>query len=116
MAEGPAWTRRRILETAFIAGVGAGILWCGWGLWHDRQLPERLKRVHLGMHREAVEAVLGSPRWKGACAGYVRYLPRANCSSELGYASAFAPVRPDYYVIQLDSRGRMIEAEPVRTR
>jgi hypothetical protein len=116
MTERPAWTRRRVLETAFVAAVGAGVLWCGWGLWHDRQLPERLRQVHLGMDRKSVEAVLGSPRWEGACARRVRYLPRANCSSEFGYASAFAPLRRQHYVIQLDSRGLVIEAEPVRTR
>ncbi len=116
MTEERAWTVRRWLETGFVAAVGAGILWCGWGLWHDRQLPERLKRVHLGMDRKSAEAVLGAPDWEGACGGHVDYLPRANCVRELGYSSAFAPLRADHYVVQLDGRGRVIEAEPVRTR
>jgi hypothetical protein len=105
-----------MLETAFVAAVGAGVVWCGWGLWHDRQLPERLKRVHLGMDRNGVEAALGAPDWEGACASHVPYLPRAGCVRELGYSSAFAPLRAHYHVVQLDREGRVIEAQPVRTR
>jgi hypothetical protein len=114
MAEGRR--PRRILETAFVAAVGAGIVYSGWGWWHDRELPERLTRVRLGMDRKSVEAVLGSPDWSGTCTGHVGYLPRADCASELGYSSAFAPLRPVYYMIQLDRGGKVIEAEPVRTR
>jgi hypothetical protein len=116
MAEPRAWTARKIAETAFVAAVGAFILWCGWGLWRDRELAERFTRVQLGMDRKGVEAVLGGPRWEGPCTGYLGYLPRADCVRELGYSSAFAPLRPDYYMVQLDRRGRVIEAEPVRTR
>jgi hypothetical protein len=116
MAEGVAWTPRRWLETAFVAAVGAGMLWAAWGFWHDRQLPGRITRVQLGMDRNSVEAVLGAPRWEGACAGRLRYLARADCSSELGYSSAFAPLRADYYIVQLDRNSKVIEAEPVRAR
>ncbi|MEA3008328.1 MAG: hypothetical protein QOJ91_20 [Sphingomonadales bacterium] len=65
------------------------------------------------MDREAAQGVLGRPDWKGGCAGHVPYLPRADCSSELGYSSAFAPIRPVYYVLQLDRNGKVIEAEPI---
>lgn len=116
MAERRFWRRRRLLEGAFVALVGAGSLWTVWGLWHDRRLPERFAQVELGMDRSAVEAILGSPSWEGGCAGYVDYLPRAGCSSELGFSSAFAPLRPVHYVVQLDRSGKVIEAEPVRTR
>jgi hypothetical protein len=116
MAEPRAWRPRRLLEGAFVAAVGALTIWAAWGFWHDRQLPDRFTRVQLGMDRTSAEAVLGAPDWEGGCAGYVRYLPRADCSSELGYASAFAPLRPLYYLVQLDRSGKVIEAEPVRTR
>jgi hypothetical protein len=116
MAEARAWTLRRWLETAFVAAVGAGLVWAGWGFWHDRTLPGRFTQVQLGMDRKAAEAVLGAPDWEGACAGRVDYLPRADCSTELGYASAFAPLRPVYHVVQLDRGGKVIEAEPVVTR
>ena len=116
MAERSAWRPRRWLESAFVAAVGAGIVWAGWGYWHDRQLPRHLTQVQLGMDRGAAVALLGTPDWEGGCAGHVDYLPRADCFSELGYSSAFAPLRPLHYLVQLDRSGKVIEAEPIRTR
>jgi hypothetical protein len=113
--EGPVG-RRRWLERGFVALVGAGLAWAAWGFWHDRQLPGRFVQVRLGMDRSGVETLLGAPRWEGPCSAWVGYLPRADCARELGYSSAFAPLRPDYYMIQLDRGGRVIEAEPVRSR
>jgi hypothetical protein len=110
------YARRRWLETAFVAVVGAGMACVAWGFWHDRRLPDRFTRVQLGMDRTQVEAFLGAPDWEGGCAGFVPYPPRAACSSELGYASAFAPLRPIYYIVQLDRGGKVIEAEPLRSR
>jgi hypothetical protein len=105
--------RRRWLELGFTAAVAAGAAWGGWGAWHDRRLAARFEQVNLGMDRTAAEAVLGRPDWEGACGTYVRTLPREDCARELGYASAFAPIFPSYYMIQLDRGGRVIEAEPV---
>ncbi len=116
MAERAAWRPHRLLEGAFVAAVGAGMVWAAWGFWHDRQLPGRFTRIQLGMDRSSAEAILGTPDWEGGCAGRVDYMPRADCASELGYASAFAPLRPVYHIVQLDGSGRVIEAEPVRTR
>lgn len=107
---------RRWLETALLAVVGAGMVWAGWGFWHDRQLPGRFARIQLGMDRAAAESILGGPDWEGGCADRVPYLPRAGCSSELGYSSAFYPLRSDHYIVQLDRSGKVIEAEPVRSR
>lgn len=116
MAEGGARGTRRWLERAFVVAVAAGMAWAGWGFWHDRRFPERFTQVQLGMDRKAVEVLLGAPGWEGACAGYVRYPPRADCSSELGYSSAFAPLRPVHHIVQLDRSGKVIEAEPARSR
>ena len=116
MAEGGEWGSRRWLETAFLIAVGAGILWAAWAFWHDRQFPDRFTRVQLGMDRKSVETLLGTPDWEGACTGNIGYLPRADCARELGYSSAFAPLRPVHYMVQLDRSGKVIEAEPVRSR
>ncbi len=116
MADGEAPSRRRLLERTFVAAVGAGAIWAAWGFWHDQRLPDRFTKVQLGMDRQGVVAVLGDPDWEGPCTGYVGYLPRAACAQELGYSSAFAPLRPLYYMVQLDGSGRVIEAEPVGAR
>jgi hypothetical protein len=117
MAEPGAWRPRRPAEYAFVAFILAAAAWCVWGFWHDRRLPDRFERVSLGMDREAVEAVLGAPDWESGCGGAeVITLPRADCALELGYSSAFAPVLPRYWVIQLDRSGRVIEADALGTR
>jgi hypothetical protein len=116
MADGRPWDRGRRLETAFVAAVAVGAVWAAWGFWHDRRLPGRFAQVHLGMDRAGVEAALGAPDWEGTCTSYVTYLPRAECSSELGYSSAFAPLRPVHYVVQLDRNGKVIEAQPAWPR
>lgn len=89
--------------------------WAGWGWWHDRQLPKRFERVGLGMDRGAVEALLGRPGREAACGSDHFTLPRENCRRALVYSSAFAPVVPSYYVVQLDARGRVVEAEAIRS-
>ena len=116
MAERPVWRPRRPLEYALLALVFAAAAWCVWGVWHDRRLPQRFERIGLGMDREAVEAILGAPDWEGGCGGSeILTLPRADCAVELGYSSAFAPLVPSYWVIQLDRRGRVIEADSLRS-
>ena len=109
------WTLRRLLEGLLIAAVLAGLAWAGWGWWHDRRLAERFPRIHLGMDRKGVENVLGGADWEGDCVSYVDYLPREGCARELGFSSAFAPLLPTYYLVQLDRAGRVIEAEPLAT-
>ena len=115
MAEPEAPRRRRWVAAAAYAAIAAFLAWLGWGWWHDRRLPERFERVALGMDRGAVEALLGRPDREAACGAGRLTLPRAECRRELVYASAFAPVVPRYYVVQLDARGRVIEADAIRS-
>jgi hypothetical protein len=108
--------RRRWIDAILLALVIAAAGWAGWGAWHDRRLPRQLLNVRLGMDRAAVERLLGRPDWEGGCAARLSYLPHADCARELGYSSAFAPIFANYYVIQLDRSGKVVEAEPVRPR
>ncbi|HYW15055.1 MAG TPA: hypothetical protein VE891_02735 [Allosphingosinicella sp.] len=116
MAEARAWTARRLIEALFFGIVALGMIKAARDFWYDRRFPERFIQVRLGMDSRAVPGLLGTPRWEGACAGRVRYLPREDCSRELGYSSAFAPIRPVHYIVQVDRSGKVIEAEPVRWR
>jgi hypothetical protein len=115
MSETRPWTPRRALEAGLVAVVAIGLGWAGWGIWHDRGLEEEFPLIHLGMDRKAVERAIGRPDWEGGCSSYVPYLPREGCARELGYSSAFAPIVPVYYLVQLDRSGRVIEAEPIRS-
>lgn len=113
MAEGRAWSARRLLETAFVAIVAGGLIWAARGFWYDRQMPDRLERVHLGMDRRAAVAILGRPRWEGECGARIASLPREGCALELGYSSPFSLIVPKHYLVQLDRNGRVIEAEVI---
>jgi hypothetical protein len=99
------------LALALWAAIAAALAWAGWGWWHDRRLPGRFERVALGMDRRAVEALLGDPDRESACGSDRLTLPRAECHRELVYSSAFAPLVPSYYVVQIDRNGRVIEAD-----
>ncbi|HYD37063.1 MAG TPA: hypothetical protein VEA60_05585, partial [Allosphingosinicella sp.] len=98
---------------AVYAAAAAFLAWAAWGWWHDRRLPERFGKVALGMDRAAVEALLGRPDREAACERDRLILPREGCHLVLVYASAFAPVVPTSYRVQLDAGGRVIEADDV---
>jgi hypothetical protein len=106
--------RRRLLDYALAAAVAAGLAWGGWGWWRDRQLEARLPSVAIGMDAKQAEAILGRPDWTGPCGARIASLPREGCARELGYASAFALIVPKHFLVQIDGRGRVIEAESIR--
>jgi hypothetical protein len=68
------------------------------------------------MDRRSAEAVLGRPDWEGECGARIDSLPREGCARELGYSSPFALIVPKHYLVQLDSTGRVIEAEVIAGR
>ncbi len=105
--------RRRWVAVAVYAAIAAFLAWAAKGWWHDRRLPERFERVALGMDRGAVEALLGRPDREAACGSGHFTPPRENCRRALVYSSAFAPIVPSHYVIQLDASGRVIEADAI---
>jgi hypothetical protein len=115
MAEPGAPGTRSWIALAVYAAIVALLAGLGLAWWHDRQLPGRFEQVALGMDRRTVEALLGAPDWEAACGSDHFTLPRADCRLELVYASAFAPLVPGYYVVQLDRRDRVIEADAVHS-
>lgn len=117
MAERPPWRGPLWLEVIVLGAVAALLAWFLYGLWHDRRLAGDFERIRLGMDRPAVEAVLGGPDWEGACgSGRALSLPREGCRRELGYSSHFAFLVPRHHVVQLDSSGRVVEAETIGVR
>ena len=78
-------------------------------LRNDR-LERNSARVRTGMSRTEAVAIMGLPSWDGACGTNGISLARDGCASEIGYSSWLAPVLPVYWVVELDRRGRVIEA------
>jgi hypothetical protein len=72
----------------------------------------RIHRVKPGATRQQVLDVLGAPNYhEGAC-GKIHPAHRG-CATEFVYAHPFAPLLPDYYVVEFSKEGRAIEAERI---
>ena len=57
--------------------------------------------------------MLGPPSWQERCGAKFPYGSAEKCAVELGHRSAFVPVDPLWWVIQLDVRDRAIVSEQI---
>lgn len=67
------------------------------------------KTVHLGQPRSSVFAKFGRPNYYSGSCGVIHVADKM-CASEYVYSHPFAPLIPDYYIIDFSSDGRVIEA------
>ncbi len=86
---------------------------CVAGRAHDSRLSRGADRVHRGMSAVQVKRILGEPSWEGRCGLRFPYGWAGSCVTELGYASAFAPLLPSYRVVELDQRGRVLSVDQI---
>lgn len=84
-----------------------------WGHIHNLRLSQQFERVQLGMTDRQVSKIMGEPSWLGPCRGYIIYGGDERCHAEMGYRNAFAPLLPQYYVIELGPDNNVISAEPI---
>ena len=89
----------------------AGIAFVAGGIYRDDRLWKDYQRIRPGMSASEAEAIMGSPSWRGHCDS--RHLSPSfpNCRSELGYRSWFAPLKPLYWVVQLDGTGHVVSSD-----
>ena len=80
------------------------------GIYRDRHLDENYSRVRSGMSIQAIKQILGEPSYTGRCGGYGFEVLAAGCASELVYPSAFAPLLPSYFVVQIGGDQKVIDA------
>jgi len=90
------------------AGI-AGAVYAG--NQHDERLWREYIRIRPGMTPAQAAAMLGEPSWRGPCGGKFPYSYAKGCTAEFGYRSAFAPLNPLYWVVQIDAEHRVIEAD-----
>ena len=109
--------RRGIILTIAVILVGMGACAAAYrvGRKHDYRLWTNADRVQPGMSVAQAKQVLGEPSWQGRCGEWFPYGWEGNCSTELGYRSAFAPVLPAYLVVQLDVHGRVISVDTIQS-
>jgi hypothetical protein len=78
---------------------------------HDARLWRDYIQVRPGMTQAQAKAILGDPSWSGRCGAEFPYGYAKDCAAEFGYRSAYAPLNPLYWVVQIDARNRVIEAD-----
>ena len=101
---------RALIILATVAfGIAAAAAYAGNR--HDDRLWRDCKQVRPGMSAAEAEAILGEPSWHDRCGAKFPYGHEKGCVTELGYRSAFAPINPRYWVIELDGRGRVISSD-----
>lgn len=105
--------RRVIILVVFALGLVT--VACVAGRQHDHRIWTNADRVRPGMSVTQAKQVLGEPSWHGLCGERFPYGWEKDCSAELGYRSAFAPVLPAYLVVQLDVQGRVISVDVIQS-
>lgn len=80
------------------------------GIYRDRHLDDNYDRVRSGMSVQAVKQILGEPSYDGRCGGYGFEVLVSGCASEFVYPSAFAPLLPSYFVVQMGDDQRVVDA------
>ena len=78
------------------------------GAWRDHRLANAYSRVQPGMSESHARGILGWPAWRGQCGDQLTQGYSDDCMVELVYGSSFAPLIPEYFVVELDRRGRVI--------
>ncbi|HEX4739046.1 MAG TPA: hypothetical protein VH331_15950 [Allosphingosinicella sp.] len=97
-----------------IAAAVAILFPTGYGIYgklHDDRLSTTMERVKRSMPAEAAVRLLGRPSWRAGCGSRFPYSFASDCSTEIVYASSFAPLNPLYWVVEVDRQNRVISAE-----
>jgi hypothetical protein len=95
--------------------VVAGAIWLGWAMLRDKQLEKGFTEIASGAMEWEVLQKLGQPKRVEKCGEFFGPLPKeelGNCSREYFYASPFAPLLPEYYVVRFDANNRVSSKTP----
>lgn len=78
----------------------------------DARLNRDYSSVRKGASKAEAIRILGKPSWDGRCGSYGVSTPGPGCVRELGYRSWLAPLKPLYWIVELDGRDRVISSYP----
>lgn len=96
----------------FIFGgiVLAAAAWFVWAILRDKRLGEGFDEIAAEATEQEVVKYLGHPNRVEKCGEFLGPLESREmegCAKEFLYASPFAPVLPQYYVVRFDSNNRV---------
>jgi hypothetical protein len=90
--------------------------WLAWAIHRDSQLAQGFDRIKTGDNKSDIFARLGKPRRVERCGAFFGPLPEdlpVGCDSEYVYASPFATLNPQYYVVRFAAGGHVLETVPL---
>jgi hypothetical protein len=88
----------------------AGAVWLVWAILQDRQLEKGFDGIKAGTTEREVLQRLGHPKRVEKCGEFFGPIPKGEldgCAREYLYASPFAPLLPQYFVVRFDERDRV---------
>lgn len=86
------------------------LMFLGWALWRDNSLAKGFDKIGVGTTQQGVVQVMGEPRKVERCGEFFGPFPKEElegCTIEYFYASPFAPLEPQYYVVRFDANNRV---------
>jgi hypothetical protein len=103
--------------TYIIVGIFvlAIVAWFAWAILRDKRLARDFEKVETGTTESEVVVTLGKPKRIEKCGEFMGQLTEAelkDCSKEYFYASPFAPLMPEYYVVRFDANSRVSRTVP----
>jgi hypothetical protein len=95
--------------------VLAGAMWLAWAFVRDKQLEKGFDQIATGTTEQEVLKKLGPPKRVEKCGEFFGPIPKEQlegCTREYFYASPFAPLNPQYYVVRFDANNRVRSTTP----
>lgn len=106
--------RRKNFGCSFVVLIAFALVgYFLWGHVRNLSLSRHFARVQIGMTDREVSDIMGEPSWSGSCRGFISYGGDQRCNTELGYRNAFAPLAPQYWVIELGPDNKVISADVI---
>jgi hypothetical protein len=87
----------------------------GWALWRDNNLAKGFDKIEVGTTQRDVVQLMGEPRKVLKCGEFLGPIPKEQlegCTREYFYASPFAPLKPQYYIVRFDAKNRVKSMDP----
>jgi hypothetical protein len=99
-----------------IGGIVLGVAgWFVWAILRDKQLQKGFDEITAQATEQEVVKYLGHPNRVEKCGEFMGPLERGEmegCAREFLYASPFAPVLPQYYLVRFDANNRVSGKTP----
>jgi hypothetical protein len=93
-----------------IAVLLALVVGFGWALWRDNSLAKGFDKIEVGTPLKDVVQLMDEPRKVLKCGEFFGPIPKEQlegCTREYFYASPFAHLEPQYYVVRFDANNRV---------